>query len=80
MLRVLFAVILLLPLPLYANETTTTTTTTIPEGEVEEVETFDGTKQLHLVPEVQQPLHLVLLQQLFLNGNNLQIWLYLKMN
>ena len=43
MLRVLFAVILLLPLPLYANETTTTTTTTIPEGEVEEVETFDGT-------------------------------------
>ena len=53
MLRVLFAVILLLPLPLYANEnntdtsgtttttTTSTTTTTIP-GETEEVETFDG--------------------------------------
>ena len=50
MLRVLFAVILLLPLPLYANESnTTTTTTTVPStttttipGEVEEVETFDG--------------------------------------
>ena len=53
MLRVLFAVFLLLPLPLYANEsntdtsdtttttTTSTTTTTIP-GETEEVETFDG--------------------------------------
>ena len=33
------------PLPVIAEEdtTTTTTTTTIPEGEVEEVETFDGT-------------------------------------
>ena len=56
MLRVLFAVFLLLPLPLYANEnntdtsdtttttTTSTTTTTIP-GEIEEVETFDGPEE-----------------------------------
>jgi len=42
MLRVLFAVFLLLPLPSYANENNTETTTTTIPGEVEEVETFDG--------------------------------------
>ena len=50
-LRILAAVCLIYPLPVYANEgdTTTTTTTTIPTtttttipGETEEVETFDG--------------------------------------
>ena len=60
MLRVLFAVILLLPLPLYANEsdTTTTTTTTVPDtttttipGEVEEIETFDGPLEEELEEE-----------------------------
>ena len=61
MLRVLFAVILLLPLPLYANEsdTTTTTTTTVPDtttttipGEVEEIETFDGPLEEELEEEL----------------------------
>ena len=48
--RILVCLALIYPFPVLANEdnsttttTTSTTTTTIPEGEVEEVETFDGT-------------------------------------
>ncbi len=46
--RLALVLFLIYPIPIFANETTTTTsttttTTTIPEGEVEEIETFDGT-------------------------------------
>ena len=43
MLRLCFAIFLLMPTSVLANTTTTTTTTTtIPEGQVIETETFDG--------------------------------------
>ena len=62
LVRFCLALFLLLPLPVLANEDnnttttttttiSTTTTTTIPEGEVEEVETFDGTTTTTTIPE-----------------------------
>ena len=62
-LRILAAVCLIYPLPVYANEgdTTTTTTTTVPTtttttipGETEEVETFDGPLEEEVEEETEE--------------------------